>query len=166
MRSSPYIDPKEQQILLETARASIKSCFSNDPPPDVRIPGDSKANQALGAFVTIKREGASPGMHRKHRRKASLCGRASRSWPGPVLSKTAVSPPLSVDELAGITIEISVLSALEAIDDYRSIRIGTHGILISHGSHRGLFLPQVAVEQGWDLDSYLSHCLSEGRSSG
>ena len=45
------------------------------------------------------------------------------------------------------------------------IEIGRHGLIVEHGSHRGLLLPQVPVEHGWDRDTFLEHtCLKAGLS--
>ncbi len=64
-------------------------------------------------------------------------------------------PPLTKDEIADVVIEISVLSALERITDTRSIEAGRHGILIEHGRHSGLLLPQVALSHRWDRTTFL-----------
>jgi uncharacterized protein (TIGR00296 family) len=33
--------------------------------------------------------------------------------------------------------------------------VGRHGLLISRGTRRGLLLPQVPVENGWDRETFL-----------
>lgn len=62
------------------------------------------------------------------------------------------------EELTDITIEISVLTPRRKIDDYKKIVIGTHGIVVEKNGCRALFLPQVAPEQGWDCETFLSEC--------
>jgi len=52
--------------------------------------------------------------------------------------------------------EISVLSPIETVADLQSIEIGTHGLIVSRGNARGLLLPQVAVQQHWDRERFLS----------
>ncbi|CAD7780239.1 hypothetical protein BLFGPEAP_02478 [Candidatus Methanoperedenaceae archaeon GB50] len=59
-------------------------------------------------------------------------------------------PPLSAEELPQIEIEISVLSPLERITNVEQIEVGKHGIYLIKGFHRGVLLPQVATEYGWD----------------
>ena len=66
--------------------------------------------------------------------------------------------PVSPEELATIDIELSILSPLEPIEKATNIALGHHGILIEKGRHRGVFLPQVATETGWDLETFLGHC--------
>ncbi|MCI0418416.1 MAG: AmmeMemoRadiSam system protein A [Acidobacteria bacterium] len=64
-------------------------------------------------------------------------------------------PPLVAAELRDVQIEISVLSPLEAVEEIEAIEIGVHGLLVQHLGRRGLLLPQVAVEQGWDRLQFL-----------
>ena len=63
--------------------------------------------------------------------------------------------PLSAAELPIVTLEISVLSPLKQITSIDEIIIGTHGLVFEWGYARGVFLPQVPVEQGWDKETYL-----------
>jgi len=64
-------------------------------------------------------------------------------------------PPVKPEELGNIRIEISVLSVPEPVASYRQIEIGRHGIVLKNGPRRAVFLPHVAVEQGWDLEETL-----------
>jgi AmmeMemoRadiSam system protein A len=65
-------------------------------------------------------------------------------------------PPLTADELEKARIEISALTPLK-ITQAQSVTVGTHGVLIERGAARGLLLPQVAVEYGWDRRTFLEH---------
>jgi uncharacterized protein (TIGR00296 family) len=56
-----------------------------------------------------------------------------------------------------------VLSPLWEIKDTNEIKVGEHGIYITKGLYRGVLLPQVATEQGWDRETFLDHtCLKAG----
>ena len=57
--------------------------------------------------------------------------------------------PVTEDECGDITIEISALTTPEPVDSADKIRIGTDG-------HSAVFLPQVAPEQGWDINQMLT----------
>jgi hypothetical protein len=71
--------------------------------------------------------------------------------------------PLRKEELAEVDFEISVLSPLRQIEDVSEIEVGRHGIFITKGAKRGVLLPQVARENGWDRETFLSHtCLKAG----
>ena len=72
-------------------------------------------------------------------------------------------PPLSVDEYDDIDIEVSILSPIENLGSPEDIEIGKHGLIIKRGFKSGLLLPQVATENNWQRDQFLSHtCLKAG----
>ena len=66
--------------------------------------------------------------------------------------------------MKGITIEISVLTPSELIEvqnplDYPNhVKIGRDGLIIVKGWRRGLLLPQVPIEWGWESREFLSQC--------
>lgn len=66
--------------------------------------------------------------------------------------------PVSEDELAGLKVEISVLSPRKKINDPSEIKIGKHGIYMIHGIRRATLLPQVALEQNWNSIEFLECC--------
>jgi len=66
-------------------------------------------------------------------------------------------PALEEEEMGSIQIEISVMTPLQKIEDYKKIRLGTDGVVIRKGSYQAIFLPQVATETGWGLDDFLGH---------
>jgi uncharacterized protein len=70
--------------------------------------------------------------------------------------------PVSLPEARTLHIAISILSPLSSITP-SAIEIGRHGLVISDGSRRGLLLPQVPVEHGWDRNTFLEQtCLKAG----
>jgi len=78
-------------------------------------------------------------------------------------------PPVSLGELKFIVVEVSVLTppVLLKVDDPRKyaekVRVGVDGIIVERGFNRGLLLPQVPVEWGWNAEEFLSHgCLKAG----
>ena len=71
-------------------------------------------------------------------------------------------PPVTREEVPHIKIEISVLSPLFPISA-DEIEIGRHGLVITYGMRRGLLLPQVPVEHGWNRQTFLEQtCLKAG----
>ena len=70
--------------------------------------------------------------------------------------------PVTPDELDHIVVEVSVLtlpsdlSAPRRRDLPSKVRLGVDGLIVSNSYASGLFLPQVATEQGWDQVTYLS----------
>ena len=78
-------------------------------------------------------------------------------------------PPLAVKELDDIVVEVTVLSPPELIkvskpEDYlKDIVVGRDGLIVEQGFYKGLLLPQVPVEQGWDKEEFLNHtCIKAG----
>jgi len=71
-------------------------------------------------------------------------------------------PPVQDRELEGLVVEVTVLTPPEVIrvrkpSEYpKNIKVGKHGLIVRQGWYQGLLLPQVAVEQGWDAEEFLS----------
>ncbi|ADG13462.1 AMMECR1 domain protein [Methanocaldococcus infernus ME] len=78
-------------------------------------------------------------------------------------------PPVTLEEMDHIVIEVSILTPPQLIEvsnpkEYlEKIKIGEDGLIIEYGPYRGLLLPQVPVEYGWDVEEFLAHlCLKAG----
>ncbi len=78
-------------------------------------------------------------------------------------------PPLTINELPNIVVEVSVLTVPKLINVSDPIKyldkiiIGRDGLIIEYMHYRGLLLPQVPVEYGWDVKTYLENlCLKAG----
>ena len=71
-------------------------------------------------------------------------------------------PSLKAGELADCVVEISVLSP-SRVASADEVEVGVHGVTVRKGTRRGVLLPQVAVSQGWDRETFLDHtCLKAG----
>ena len=162
------ITAKEQKILLTQARESIaarlegrKPSFCND------IDKDLNLYTPCGAFVSL---------HLQNGSLRGCIGRMTASLPlietVRLMAKEAAFndprfPPLRPDELEKCCIEISALSPMEPCPDPQKIKIGVHGILLTGRGRSGVLLPQVPVEQGWNLDEYLDYiCVKAGLPPG
>lgn len=64
--------------------------------------------------------------------------------------------PVGEDELGEIEIELSILTPLRPVKDVSEIEVGRHGLCVMMQNKRGVLLPQVATEQGWDLEKFVS----------
>ena len=78
-------------------------------------------------------------------------------------------PPLREEELGAITVEVNLLTPPELIEvkrpkEYlRAITLGRDGLEIRYATARGVFLPEVPVEQGWNIETYLEElCMKAG----
>lgn len=149
----------EQKTLLALARESIESTLTHQGTPLYdRLKKEDRPPYCheTGCFVTIhSKDGALRGCI------GNLWGRGPLYQEVPKLAReSAFSDPrfhsLKAEELDQIVLEISLLSKMQAVDDWRDIQLGRDGVLLTHGYHRAVFLPQVATEQGWDLRTMLS----------
>jgi len=72
--------------------------------------------------------------------------------------------PVTRPEAQLLKVEISVLSPLQKIGA-EDVEVGRHGLVITFGMRRGLLLPQVPVEHGWDRETFLQQtCVKAGIS--
>ena len=62
--------------------------------------------------------------------------------------------PLTIQEIPELGISLSVLSPLSPITA-DEVEVGRHGLLVERHGRRGLLLPQVPVEHGWDCTTFL-----------
>jgi AmmeMemoRadiSam system protein A len=62
--------------------------------------------------------------------------------------------PVTKEEAPHLEIELSILSPAQAVRP-EEVEVGRHGLLISQHGRRGLLLPQVPVERGWDRVTFL-----------
>jgi AmmeMemoRadiSam system protein B/AmmeMemoRadiSam system protein A len=159
------IGAPERRELLELARATLRSHLSHDASvADWFAAHGGRATWAApaGAFVTVHNTGERAG--REGRLRACMGIIEAREPVVDAIVSAAVSaahdprfPPLTADELDDVELEISVLSPPHAVGGPDDIEVGTHGVVLSKGGRRAVFLPQVAVEQGWDRDTMLDH---------
>jgi len=69
---------------------------------------------------------------------------------------------VTADELGRLRVEISALGPLVPIRP-EDVEVGRHGLVLSQSGHRGVLLPQVPVEQGWNREEFLDHtCIKAG----
>ena len=158
---SDLLTKKERKDLLKIARDTIVEYVTNRAVPAV-VTTSPGLNLHSGCFVTVKQKGELRG----------CIGNFVSDQPlYQLVQEMAVSAatrdprfyPMKVDDLADFTLDISVLSPLEKAVSVDEIRVGIHGIYIVKGSHRGVLLPQVATEYGWNREQFLQHtCMKAG----
>lgn len=65
--------------------------------------------------------------------------------------------PVAANELACITIDVSILSPIREIPSIDDFKLGQQGIILAKGASRAVFLPEVALEQKWTKEDTLMH---------
>ena len=156
---------EDRATLLRIARAVIEACARGERCPgfDVKSP---PLLQKQGAFVTIHKDGHLRGCIGTFTSEKPLYMTVMEMAEASAM-KDPRFPPLGADELNSIDIEISVLSPLREVKDVSEIEVGRHGIYIIKGFNSGVLLPQVAVEYGYDRETFLDQtCLKAGLPPG
>jgi AmmeMemoRadiSam system protein A len=156
---SQLIDDGEQRRLLDLARRALEAKVRGTTPPSVETDADDPRR---GAFVSIFLRGELRGC--LGRLKSNL---PIRRIVFQLAQAVADSDPrfdkVTPQELSDIGFEISILTREREVVSVEEIEVGRHGLIVEHGTSRGLLLPQVPIEQGWDRDAFLGHtCLKAG----
>ncbi|MCL2044380.1 MAG: AmmeMemoRadiSam system protein A [Treponema sp.] len=159
------ITPEEQRILLADARESITAKLESRRPEyqfDALSEKKSVLLEPCGAFVTLHKQTDANG----ERILRGCIGRLTANLPlvetvrVMALEAAFGDPrfsPVKPGELELCHIEISALSPMTVCPDPRRITVGVHGLYLVKGGYSGVLLPQVPVEQGWNLDEYLDY---------
>lgn len=160
------MERESKKLLLLLARESIVEALTAIPSPSLKRVQEGNYPELMGeegAFVTLRERGYS------HESPNSLRGCIGNIIGTPPLYKLIQRlaresafhdhrfAPLKERDLPHIEIEISLLSPPKEISSPQDIVLGRDGVLLSCGAHRAVFLPQVATEQGWNLETMLEH---------
>jgi AmmeMemoRadiSam system protein A len=129
---------------------------------------DPALNRPLGAFVTLMLEDELRGCIGHMQGDAPLYQTVAR-----VAVDAAVRDPrfpaLPLADLEDVKIEVSVLSPFKRVRDVydeSEIEVGRHGLYLLYGEQRGVLLPQVPVDEGWDRAEFLEQiCAKSGLPS-
>ncbi|MDR2516171.1 MAG: AmmeMemoRadiSam system protein A [Spirochaetaceae bacterium] len=156
------LSEREKRILLTAAREAI----ARGPAWTEALPaGDAETpNLAApsGAFVTLHKHGELRGCIGSMNAAEPLL-KTVRAMAREAAFGDPRFPPLGAGELEQCAIEISVLSPLTRCADPSAVTVGVHGLYLAYGGRRGVLLPQVPVEQGWDRAAYLDYiCVKAG----
>ncbi len=172
--SEHFLSPEEERLLLRMARESLESIVRDGKAAETDYTLTPALLEKHGAFVTLRHRGELRG----------CIGYTSNHVPlADAVRENAVNaamrdprfPRVTPRELADITIEISALTPgdthetpFKRVGHINEILIGRDGLYIERPPERGgLLLPQVAVEQGWDVQQFLhAVCRKAGYHAG
>ncbi len=154
------LTPGDRERLLTLARRCLEARVRREAPPPVERGGG--LDEPMGAFVTIHTSGELRGCLGRLETDRPLADNVAH-LAGVVSDSDPRFAPLSISELGDTDIEISALTPEEEVHDVSEIEVGRHGLIVERDPHRGLLLPQVATEHGWDRETFLDHtCLKAG----
>ncbi len=153
--SAAELSSADGKALLDFARETIRRYLltTTTPLPRDLPPGLSRPQ---GVFVTLKKQGELRG----------CIGHTVADLPlGQVVGSMALQAafndprfsPLEQTELDEITIDVSLLSPLVRVKGPDDVVLGRDGVSFRKDGHTGLFLPEVAVEQGWNREQLMNN---------
>lgn len=139
--------------LLTIARWSLETLLADGSMARYHV-RDPELEKPAAAFVTITRQGNLRGcvgysdplfpLHQT----VSRCVRSAAT-------EDYRFQPIQPDELPELRISISVLSLFRRVENLEDILVGREGLLVVRSGRRGLLLPQVASDRGWDRETFL-----------
>lgn len=155
------LNQAQGEQLLEIARQAINAQLMGRQPP-VKTVASAALNQTVGCFVTIEMAGRLRGCIGNFTSQQPLYHEVAQM----AVAAASEDPrflAMTSDDIGHYQLDISILSPLEKIEDTDLIEVGTHGIYLQNGGNRGVLLPQVAREQGWDRLTFLEQtCVKAG----
>lgn len=148
------LNSSEKSALLKIAREAIEARADRNLKTLNPVVESEALKKDAGAFVSL---------HKNGRLRGCIGVFASKDPLWKTVQENAIAAafkdprfvPVEAEELGELDIEISVLSPLRKITDVNEIEVGRHGIFIMKGRNRGVLLPQVATEYGFDRDTFL-----------
>ncbi len=158
------LSKEDRNDLLEIARNSITNSVIGKPqktkPPESQILMEKR-----GCFVTIKKKNELRGCIGYILPVKPLYQAVSEMAVEAALHDPRF-PPVEVEEIPELKLEISILSPLQLVKSIDEIEIGSDGLYIKKGESSGILLPQVATEQGWGREEFLEQtCWKAGLQS-
>jgi len=151
---TPELSPEDQNALMELAHKTLEAHFKGQ---EITLPSDNDERNLseYGVFVTLKKKGELRGCIGHITPMGNLYQEVHDCTLLAAFSDSRF-PPLEKSELADISMEISLLSSMEPLNDLNEMELGVDGILVSLGNARGILLPQVAIEQPMSREEFVS----------
>lgn len=143
--ASGDIPLEQSRILLNFAKDTLFSYLTNKTMPTFLIE-DSLLKEKRAVFVTLRNmKGDLRGCIGRLEAEEPLY-QAVQNMSIEAATKDSRFPPLSLNEMKGLSIEISVLSMPITVKSAKEIVYGTHGVILSQGKRSGVFLPDVSKD--------------------
>ena len=151
------IAEEDRKELLRLARACVEATVSGSARP-APTGTDGVLGEQRGCFVTLTNKGRLRGCIGTFQPRMPLAAQVIEMAAAAARDPRFVNDAVTAAELKDLTVQVSVLSELEPIDNPLDIELGVHGIYVTSGPASGCFLPEVATEAGWSKEQFLSQC--------
>jgi uncharacterized protein (TIGR00296 family) len=158
---------EEGNMAVRSARAAIEHAVAKRTKSSFDL--TPVFSEKRGVFVTLTKNGTLRGCIGFPYPVMPL-GEAIAHAAGAAALEDPRFPPVTKDELAAISLEVTILTVPEALEGEPAKRpeqviVGKHGLIVRGMGTSGLLLPQVATEYGWDAKTFLDHtCMKAGLS--
>jgi len=151
------ISAEERSQLVALARAAVEAQVSGKPPAK---PDDLQGVLAeqRGCFVTLTNRGRLRGCIGTFQPTEPLGAMIVEMGAAAARDPRFVNDPVTPQEVPQLDVQVSVLSPLVETKEPEKLEIGTHGVYVTNGYRSGCFLPEVATDQGWGPEEFLSYC--------
>jgi AmmeMemoRadiSam system protein B/AmmeMemoRadiSam system protein A len=149
------LDGGDKAAMLALARETIHRYLTTETTPLARGFAPT-LNRKQGAFVTLEKHGELRGCIGHMAEDRPLCQVVGAMALQAAFNDRRFSP-LRWDEWQEIEIEISLLTPFRKVPGPEAIVVGRDGVVIKKSGRSAVFLPQVATEQGWNLEEMLAH---------
>jgi len=148
------LNSSDKKLLLQLAREAVTAAVQTG---KVRAHEVTEAHLVgpQGCFVTIKRQGALRGCIGNFNSEKPLY-LLVQEMAASAATRDPRFYPMKEGDLTDFELEISVLSPLNKISSLEEVVVGKHGLYLEKNFSRGVLLPQVAVEHGWDRETFLN----------
>ncbi len=150
----------ERKTLLHIARDAATLTLQGKGRLNPRLPKytiTDAMERKCGSFVTLRNKGQLRGCIGNIMPRGALVDSVvDNAINAATRDYRFASNPVTAGEMKDISIEISALSPLRPVASASDIVMGTHGVVLTRGMRRAVFLPQVATETGWDRETFLS----------
>ncbi|MFA5159379.1 MAG: AmmeMemoRadiSam system protein A [Candidatus Omnitrophota bacterium] len=153
------LNTEEKRKILVYARELLKACLTAGLEPKLELDREV-LKQKRGIFVTLKLRGRLRGCI-GHILGDEPLGESIHHMTLAAAFEDPRFPPLATDELEDLKIHISLLTEPVPVKSYKDIRSGTDGIIVTRGWKKGVYLPEVATETGWDSKTFFESCALE-----
>ncbi len=149
------LSDEDKKALLQLARSSIECAVKREPLPTTDLPKQNLLTPC-GAFVTVRVNGELRGCYGYVNAYYPLAQTVQEVGVKSALDDPRFEP-IAPGELASMELEVSVLAPPVKVERVEEIEVGVHGLIMETRIHRGLLLPSVPTEYGWDLEQFLKH---------
>jgi len=159
VEACPELSRRDKEKLLTLARETILFALSHEQIPkesDLSVTISEAMRQTRAAFVTLEKHGRLRGCIGDILPRRPLYKSVIANAINACVNDRRFSP-VTLAECNDITIEISALTPPQEVASLADIRIGIDGIVLQKDGRSAVYLPQVAPEQGWDLETTLTH---------